>query len=129
MILPLEDRQTVTLNYIVQNYLWLSHDPGDSIEARWGLRKCDMIRTRMKNALQTKDFVEQRYRATDPDYADFGRSLRLTDLKWLQEEGKRSGCDNLLSLPQLHQLPPSNQLPPSPQQAPLWPTLRVIQVK
>lgn len=129
MILSIDAGQTVTLNYVVQNYLWLSHDPGDSIEARWGLRKCDMIRTRMKNALQAQDFVEQKYRATDPDYADYGRSLRLTDLRWLQEEGIRAGCDNLLSLPQLQQLPPSNQLPPPPQKAPLWPTLRVIRAK
>jgi hypothetical protein len=94
VILPIDKGQTVTLHYIVQNYLWLSPDPGDSIEARWGLRKCNLIRARMQNSLQGLDFVERRYRVTDPDYANRGRDLRLTDLKWLQEEGRRAGCTN-----------------------------------
>ena len=126
MVIPVHDGQTVTLNFVVQNYPWLSHDPGDSIEARWGLRKCDMISARVRNALKSLDFVEQRYRGTDPDYADYGRSLRLTDVRWLREEEKRAGCNNLLPLPQ----PLSQPLPqPLPQEGPLWPTLRVIKAK
>jgi hypothetical protein len=99
MVIHIDSGKMVTLNYVMQNSLWLSHDPGDSIEARWGLRKCDMIRSRMRNSLQDLDFVEQRYRVTDPHYADNSRSLRFTDLRWLQEEGKRAGCNDLPPLP------------------------------
>ena len=114
MTLPIEEGQTVSLDYIVQNYPWLSHDPGDSIEARWGLRRCEMIRAGIQNALQALDFVERRYGATDPEYAEYGRSLRLLDLKRLKEEARRAGC---------------NEPRPLPQEKPLWPTLKIIQMK
>jgi hypothetical protein len=114
MNIPIEDGQTVGLDYIVQNYPWLSHDPGDSIEARWGLCRCEMISVGIQNALRALDFVEQRYGTTDPEYADYVRSLRLMDLKRLREEGKRTGC---------------NGLQPLPQEKPLWPTLKIIQMK
>jgi hypothetical protein len=99
MVIPIDAGQAVTLNFVVQNYLWLSHDPGDSIETRWGLRRCEMIRARMQNSVQDLDFVEKRYRAIDPDYADRSRNLRLMDLRWLQDEGKRAGCNDLPLLP------------------------------
>jgi hypothetical protein len=100
MPIPLGNGQTVTLNHVVQNYHWLSHDPGDSIEARWGLRKCDMIRNRMVNALEDLNFVEQKYRTTDPGYADYHRNRYLTDLRRLQKDGKGNFCSDLPSLPQ-----------------------------
>jgi hypothetical protein len=57
-----------------------------------------MIQARIRGTLRTLDFVEQQYRATDPEYADFGRSRHLTNLRQLQNEGKRTGCNNLSSL-------------------------------
>jgi hypothetical protein len=99
MVIPIDDGQTVTLNYVVQNYHWLSHDPGDSIEARWGLKRCEMIHSRMQSSLQDLDFVEQRYRATNPDLADQGRRHHLKDLRWLQAEGRRAGCSDDVPLP------------------------------
>jgi hypothetical protein len=106
MTIPINEKTTITLNYLVQNYLWLSHDPGDSVEARWGLDKCSIIRVRMQNTLQSQNFTEQRYRTSDPNYADYSRSLRMNDLSWLQQEGKRSGCTNLPALPRKGPLVP-----------------------
>ena len=34
---------SITFYHLYQNYPWLSPHPEDSIEARWGLKKCDMI--------------------------------------------------------------------------------------
>ncbi len=95
MVVPIGDGRTVTLDYVVRNYLWLSPDPGDSIEARWGLDKCNTIRNRMRSALRDLSFVEQRYQLADPAYAAYGRSLYLTDLQRLQEAGKLAGCSDL----------------------------------
>jgi hypothetical protein len=114
MTIPIEEGQAVGLDYIVQNYPWLAHDPGASIEARWGLRRCEMIRAGIQNALRSLDFVQQRYGAADPEYAEYSRSLRLQEIKRLREEGIRAGCTE----PQ-----------PLPQEKPLWPTLKIIQMK
>ncbi len=96
MIIHIDDRLTVSLKYVVQNYHWLSHNPADSIEARWGLKKCNRIHAKMKLSLAAMDFVEQKYRAADPDYADQGRRSHLMDLRWLQQEVVRAGCKDQL---------------------------------
>jgi hypothetical protein len=99
MVIPINAGQSVTLKYVVQNHTWLSHDPDASIEARWALAQCDMIRARMRNSLNALDFVEQRYRRTDPTYADRRRDSTMNELKWLQDRGKSAGCDGLQPLP------------------------------
>ncbi len=97
--LSIGDGHSVTLNYVVQNYLWFSHDPGDSIEARWGLCKCNTIGNRMRDTLKDLNFIEKKYRTTDPKYADYSRNLRLRDLRDLQNKGQDAGCGNLPHLP------------------------------
>lgn len=99
VVIPISPERSVSLAHIVQNYLWLSPDPGDSIEARWGLNLCRMISDQIKSTLQDLDFTEQRYRVADPDYADSVRSRHVTKLKWLQDEGKRVDCRELPPLP------------------------------
>ena len=94
MVIPIGEGKTVTLNYVVENYRWLSHNPGDSIEARWGLYKCDMIRSRIQESRQTIDFVDQRYDTTDPDYANYSRAF-----VWQTSVGckrKRKGLDAVI---------------------------------
>ena len=118
MVISIGEGKTVTLNYVVENYLWLSHKPGDSIEARWGLYKCDMIRSRIQESRQTIDFVDQRYDTTDPDYANYIRNLRLANISWLQKEEERAGCSNPQTL---------TQEKPLIQKKPLWPTLEIRQ--
>ncbi len=99
VVIPIDQQRSVSLSHIAQNYLWLSHDPGDSIEARWGLDLCRMISNQITSTFQDLDFVEQRYRAADPEYADSVRSRHLAKLKWLEGEGRRVDCRNLPQLP------------------------------
>lgn len=108
-VIPIDQGKTVTLDFVVQNYLWLSHDPHDPIEARWGLRKCEMIRAKMQDSLQAVFFVEQRYRSSDPYFADNGRRTHWKDLRLLQAEGERSGCRDLPPLPQDESVLPSSE--------------------
>lgn len=105
MVIPIAAGQMVTMQYVLQNHVWLSHDPNDTVEARWGLEKCDMIRSRMRNALGDLNFTEQRYRNTDPEYANRCRKYTMDELRWLQEQGQSAGCDDLQPLPrkELHQ--------------------------
>jgi hypothetical protein len=99
MPISIGDGLTVTLKYIVHNYRWLSHDPGDSIAARWGLRKCNMIRDRMKNTLDDLNFVVKRYRTTHPEFADYHRQRYLNALRQLQKDGQKNTCSDLPELP------------------------------
>jgi hypothetical protein len=99
MPISIGDGLTVTLKYIVHNYRWLSHDPGDSIAARWGLRKCNMIRDRMKNTLDDLNFVVKRYRSTHPEFADYHRQRYLNVLRQLQKDGQKNTCSDLPELP------------------------------
>lgn len=102
-------KQEISLDYVVKNSLWLSYDPRDSIAARWGLDRCERVRSQMYHSLQALNFVEQRYRSTDPHFADNGRRLHWKDLRWLQEEGERAGCRDLPSLPLEGPLLPNSQ--------------------
>jgi hypothetical protein len=106
IIIPISEERLVTMDYVVDNHLWLSHDPGDSIEARWGLAKCDMIRARIRSALTDLEFTEQRYRRTNPEYADLRREVTLYELSELQAEGRSSGCDDSQQLPRKKSRPP-----------------------
>lgn len=94
IILPISKDQSVSFYYIYQNYLWLSPHPEDSIEARWGLRKCEMILKQINNAKKSIAFIEKTYRKRDPKYADFSRSQQEYILKRLQDEWEKSNCIN-----------------------------------
>jgi hypothetical protein len=98
MTLAISPGRTVSMNTVVKNYRWLSHDPGDSLADRWGLNKCEMIISQMQNAVLNLDFVERRYRTTDPIYADDERRLRLGDINRLQEDGRQAQCGGLPQL-------------------------------
>ncbi|MGQ9646615.1 MAG: hypothetical protein ACUVWO_08775 [Thermodesulfobacteriota bacterium] len=83
---------SISFYHLYQNYAWLSHQPGDSIEARWGLRKCEMILSRMRSARSSMEFIERNYRKKDPRYADFTLRQQQEVLRRLQEEWKKSEC-------------------------------------
>lgn len=84
--------RVVTFNHLYQNYLWLSPHPEDPIEGRWGLKKCEMIRSQIRGAKSSIAFIDRTYRKRDPKYADF--SIRQQDevLRRLGEEWDRSQC-------------------------------------
>jgi hypothetical protein len=82
----------VTFYHLYQNYLWLSPNPEDSIEARWGLKKCEMILSQIRSAQNSIDFIERTYRKRDPKYADFSIRQQQEILQRLFEEWVKSEC-------------------------------------
>ena len=83
---------SVTFYHLYQNHPWLSPHPEDSIEARWGLKKCDMILSQMKGAKNSIAFIERTYRKKDPKYADFSVRQQRETLRRLQEEWNKTQC-------------------------------------
>jgi len=86
-----EDR-SVTLYHVYQNHLWLSPHPEDSIEARWGLKKCEMIYAQARATNGSIAFIDRAYRTNDPQYADFSIRTQQHLLRRLNEEWIRSKC-------------------------------------
>ncbi|SHO43602.1 hypothetical protein [Desulfopila aestuarii] len=93
--IPITMERTITLLDVIHDSAWLSHDPNDSIEARWGVTKCEMILKEIRNALVDLDFAEQRYRSTDPAYADRLREKTMYKIERLHDEEQRSSCFDL----------------------------------
>ena len=92
ILIRISKERSVTFYHVYQNYLWLSPHPEDSIEARWGLKKCEMILSQIRNAKSSIAFVERTYRKRDPHYADFSIRQQREILQRLTEEWHRSEC-------------------------------------
>ena len=92
ILIPIQRGQMVSFHHLYQNYLWLSPHPEDSIEARWGLRKCEMILSQFRSAQNSIDFIERMYRKRDPKYADFSVGQQQEIIRRLIEEWDRSQC-------------------------------------
>jgi hypothetical protein len=84
--------QFVTFYHLFQNHPWLSPHPEDSIKARWGLKKCEMIRSQIRTTRESISFIEETYREKDPTYADFSIRQQQETLRRLSLEWKRSRC-------------------------------------
>lgn len=84
--------QSITFYHLYQNYLWLSFQPEDSVEARWGLRKCDIILSRIRSTDNSIAFIEKTYRKMDPTYADFCVQQQREIARRLVEEWAKSEC-------------------------------------
>lgn len=84
--------RSITFYHLYQNYLWLSPHPEDSIEARWGLKKCEMILSQIRSTKNSITFIERTYRKKDPKYADFSIRQQKEILRRLTEEWERSQC-------------------------------------
>jgi hypothetical protein len=87
--------RTITLYDVYQNYLWLSPHPEDSVEARWGLKKCEMILSQIRSAKNSLTFIERSYRKKDPKYADFAIRQQQEILRRLTEEWEQSQCKEI----------------------------------
>jgi hypothetical protein len=96
--IPIKKDQTITFYHLYQNYLWLSPNPQDSIEARWGLKKCEMVRSQIRSAKNSIAFIEKTYRKRDPKYADFSTRQQQEILRRLTEEWDKSRCDEVKEL-------------------------------
>jgi hypothetical protein len=92
--LPIDilENRSVTFYHVYQNYLWLSSHPEDSIEARWGLEKCEMIYAQTRATNDSIAFIDRAYRKKDPKYADFSIRQQQQILRRLSEEWTRSEC-------------------------------------
>ncbi len=88
----ISENRSVTLYHVYQNRLWLSHRPDDSIDARWGLKKCETIYAQSRVTRDAIAFIEKAYRRKDPRYADFTIRTQQQLLGRLHEEWSRSGC-------------------------------------
>jgi hypothetical protein len=86
--------RSISFYHLYQNCLWLSPHPEDSIEARWGLKKCEMILSRIQSAKNSIGFIERAYRKRDPQYADFAIRQQLEILRRLSAEWTLSECEN-----------------------------------
>jgi hypothetical protein len=92
ILIQIQRDQSITFYHLYQNYLWLSPDPEDSIEARWGLKKCEMILSQIQSTQHSVAFIERTYRRRDPKYADFSVQKQQEILRRLIEEWNKSEC-------------------------------------
>lgn len=90
--IDISNERSVTFYHIYQNHLWLSPHPEDSIEARWGMEKCEIIFSQIRSARNSIIFIERMYRKRDPKYADFSIWQEREILSKLNEEWERSQC-------------------------------------
>jgi len=92
ILFPVGKGLTINFYHLYQNYPWFSSHPGDSIEARWGLRKCEMILSQVRSAKNSIAFIQRTYRKRDPKYADFAIGQQQEILRRLSEEWENSQC-------------------------------------
>ena len=93
--IAISNDRSVSFYDVYQSYLWLSPHPGDSIEARWGLKKCEMIHAQTRTTNASIAFIEKTYRKTDPKYADFSIRQQQRLLRRLNEEWTKAECREL----------------------------------
>ncbi len=93
--IPISKDDSVTFYHIYQNHLWLSPHPGDSVEARWGMKKCEMIFAQIQSAKNSMTFIEKTYRRRDPKYATFAIQQQQEIVRRLTEEWDQSQCKEI----------------------------------
>jgi hypothetical protein len=92
--LDISKDRSITFDQLYQEYAWLSPRPEDPIEARWGLRKCDMILARVRQARKSIHFIEKTYRKKDPKYADFSTQQQQEIIRRLWVDWDRFKCED-----------------------------------
>jgi len=90
--IDISENRSVTLYHVYQNHPWLSPHPEDSIEARWGLKKCEMIHAEIRAANDSITFIDRAYRKKNPKYADYSIRQQQHLLAKLTGEWTRSEC-------------------------------------
>lgn len=100
VLINISENRSVSLYHAYLNHPWFSPHPGDSIEARWGLKKCEMIHTQTRAANQSIAFIEKTYRKKDPRYANFSIRQQQHLLAKLNEEWSKSECREPLPSPE-----------------------------
>ncbi len=90
--LQISPGQSITLQYVFQNYQWLSSDPEASIEARWGLDKCSIIAIHLKNARESISFIKKRYSNTDPQFSERAIRIQQEIVDKMSMESQKNNC-------------------------------------
>ena len=90
--LEISPGQSITLQYVFQNFQWVSSDPEASIEARWGLDKCGIIAIHLKNARESISFIQKKYGNTDPPYAEREIPMQQAIVDKMTMEGRKNNC-------------------------------------
>ena len=89
--LQINNDRVITLQYVFENFKWISSEPDATIEARWGLDKCGIIAGHLKRAKESISFIKKRYGKNDPDFAE--RAI-LTQQKIVDEMTRESRNNN-----------------------------------
>lgn len=87
------NKKVIDLLHIYRNREWLSYDPDDPIEMRWGLRKCEMIQSRLRTLQQSIAFVRESYESSDPNYAQGVINYYQREMETLRREQMASQCE------------------------------------
>jgi hypothetical protein len=103
--IEISENRSLTLYEVYQNHLWFSSDPEDSLESRWGLKKCEMIYARTNTTQASIAFIEKTYRKRDPRYADFSIMHQREALRKLGTEWTRFQCTEALLKPEMKPRP------------------------
>ena len=82
----------VTLQYVFENYKWLSSDPEASIEARWGLDKCGTIAIQLKSARESISFIKTKYGRKDPRFAEQSIPTQQKIVDEMIRERQKNNC-------------------------------------
>ena len=90
--IDISENRSVTFYDVYQNCSWLSPHPKDSIEARWGLKRCEMIQAQIRTARNCVAFIKTIYGKKDPNYADFSIRQQQEMLRRLNEQLTKSEC-------------------------------------
>jgi hypothetical protein len=95
--LQIYDDRVITLQYVFQNFKWLSSDPKATIEARWGLDKCGIIASRLKSAQESISFIKKRYGKTDPDFTERAILAQQRIVDEMIKESQKTNCTTYAS--------------------------------
>ena len=90
--LEISPGKSITLQYVFQNFQWLSSDPEDSIEARWALDKCGMIANHLKSARESISFIQHKYGDTDPSFAERESRVQQEIVDRMTGEAQKNNC-------------------------------------
>jgi CBS domain-containing protein len=90
--LQISPGQSITLQYVFQNFQWLSSDPEASIEARWGLDKCSIISIHLKSARESISFIQKKYRNTDPQFSEREIRIQQEIVDKMTRESQKNNC-------------------------------------
>jgi hypothetical protein len=90
--IDISKNRSVTFYDVYQNCSWLSPHPKDTIEARWGMERCEMIQAQIRTARDCIAFIKKIYGKKDPKYADLSIRQQQEILRRLNEQLTKSEC-------------------------------------